>query len=463
MSLADRLDTGDLVDIADHIASGAITAEAVASATLDRAEAAAPLNAFVRIDRDGALASARAADLHRAAGHALGPLHGVPLAHKDMFYRKGRISACGSTIRADVVADATCPLLGRLDAAGAVEIGQLHMAEFAMGPTGHNAHLGRCRNPWLGEAITGGSSSGSGAAVGARVVAGALGSDTGGSVRLPAAFCGVVGLKPTHGRLPQSAMMPLSESLDTAGPLARSSRAVARLMGVLCGDEDFEAALSRDLTGLTIGIVDSATLDRAEACDPLILAALAGAAQVLADLGARTVAVSLPDLDHAAAMAALVWAPEAASLHLDHLRDRPQDLGPQLRNRLLHGLALPATHYVRARRQRSVDLAAMLRGPFARCDVLALPVSRTLTPLASDVDADAGPAMDRVVGGLSALTRPFSYLGLPALATPMGFDTRGLPFGLQLVGRPRAEAALLRIGHAYEGATGWLRRPLPTA
>ena len=462
MSADQLLDSGDLVDIADHIATGSVSAEAVTSAALARAQAASRLNAFVRIDTEGALATARAADLRRAAGDALGPLHGVPLAHKDMFYRKGHVTACGSKIRADYFAEETCPLLDRLDAAGAVEIGQLHMAEFAMGPTGHNAHLGRCQNPWLPEAITGGSSSGAGAAVGARVVAGALGSDTGGSVRLPAAFCGVVGLKPTHGRLPQTAMMSLSESLDTAGPLARSSRAVARLMGVLCGDEDFETGLTPDLSGLTIGILDTQALEGTGACDPEMLVALAHAAKVLVELGARMVKVGMPDLDHYAAMAALVWAPEAAALHLDHLRDRAEDFGPQVRNRLLHGLALPATHYVRARRQRGIDLAAMLRGPFAQCDVLAMPVSRLITPLAKDADADAGPAMDKVVGGLSALTRPFSYLGLPALATPMGFDTRGLPMGLQLVGPPRAEAQLLRVGHAYERATNWLHRPLPT-
>ncbi|NBC37877.1 amidase [Novosphingobium sp. FSY-8] len=448
----------DLVALADAIVAGDITAQAVTAAALSRAQAVTPLNAFVRIDADGAMEAARAADQRRAAGAPLGLLHGVPLAHKDMFYRAGRITGCGSKIRGDFVAETTCDLLTRLDDAGAIEIGQLHMAEFAMGPTGHNAHLGRCRNPWLADAITGGSSSGSGAAVAARVVAGALGSDTGGSVRLPAHFCGVVGLKPTHGRLTQADMMPLSESLDTAGPLARSSRSVARLMDVLTGDAVHEAALRSDLRGMRVGILDADDLGE---CDKPVLNALTEAAHTLADLGAQVVPVRLPDLAHYAAMAALVWAPEAAALHLPTLRDHADDYGPQVRNRLMHGLSMPATHYVQARRLRSCDLAAFLSGPMAGLDAIALPTCRMVTPMAHDADADAGAAMDTVIGGLSALTRGFSYLGVPGLVTPMGFDSRGLPMGLQLIGAPRAEATLCAIGHAYESATNWLARPLP--
>ncbi|HWU02290.1 MAG TPA: amidase [Novosphingobium sp.] len=457
----DLLDACDLVALADHIAQGDISAEAVTQAALTLAEASTPLNAFVRIDREGALSAARAADAARAQNQPLGLLHGVPLAHKDMFYRAGRVTGCGSKIRADFVADETCPLLSSLDAAGAIEIGQLNMAEFAMGPTGHNAHLGRCRNPWNLDAITGGSSSGSGAAVAARIVAGALGSDTGGSVRLPSAFCGVAGLKPTHGLLANTAMMPLSESLDTAGPLARSSRSLARLMSVLtAGAQDYEAALREDLKGLTIGLP---TAYYTEDLSPEIAAAYAAAADTLRDLGARVIEVELPDQSHLAAMAALVWAPEAAAQHLDWLRERPGDYGEQVRNRLMHGLAIPATTYVQARRLRGADLAAMLAGPFAQCDIIATPAVRTITPLAEDASAISGAAMDKVIGDLSALTRTISYLGLPALATPMGFDTRGLPMGLQLIGAPRAEGTLMAAAHAYECASRWLDRPLPKA
>ncbi len=449
----------DIIALADAIADGAVTAEAVVGNALDRAQLRTDLNAIVALDVDGALETARACDKDRAAGRLRGPLHGVPLAHKDMFYRAGRITGCGSKIRAEYVADETCPLLERLDRAGGVEIARLHMAEFAMGPTGHNAHLGRCRNPWNGDAITGGSSSGSGAVVGARIVPAALGSDTGGSVRLPAAFCGIAGLKPTQYRLSQKGMMPLSESLDTAGPLARSTRSIARLMTILLdGTEDFEAQLTPDLTGVTIGVPTSYyTQD----LDAEVAAALMESRRVFAGLGATVIDIDLPDHGGHAAMAALVWAPEAAALHLDWLRDRPQDYGEQVRNRLLHGLSMPATHYVQARQMRAHDLQAMVEGPLARCNTLLTPICRFPVPMARDVEANGGPEMDRMIGGISALTRTISYLGLPALTTPMGFDARGLPLGLQLIARPRDEASLIRVGHAFETATGWLSRPLP--
>ncbi|BEU99378.1 amidase [Novosphingobium olei] len=459
--MSDALADLDLVALANAIAAGDVTAEAATSSALEAATRHSALNAFVRLDPEGALEAARAADRRRAASGVSGPLHGVPLAHKDMFYRAGRVTGCGSIVRRDVVATTTSPLIERLDAAGAIEIGQLHMAEFAMGPTGHNAHLGRCGNPWNPAAISGGSSSGSGAAVGARIVAGALGSDTGGSVRLPAALCGVVGLKPTHGLLPQDGMMPLSESLDTAGPLARSSRSVARLLGVLTGGEcDYEATLAQDLRGLTIG---KPTGYFAEDLDPPVATAFDDALRCLADLGARVVDVAFPDGEQYAAMAALVWAPEAAAQHLSWLRDRPGDYGPQVRNRLLHGLAIPAVNHVLARRLRGSHLAAVLAGPFSLCDVIATPAMRTVTPMASAVEADSGPAMDRVVGGLSALTRPVSYLGLPALVTPMGHDARGLPIGLQLIARPQDEQSLLTIGACFEAATRHLDRRPPSA
>ncbi|HZV09269.1 MAG TPA: amidase family protein, partial [Novosphingobium sp.] len=210
--------------------------------------------------------------------------------------------------------------------------------------------------------------------------------------------------------------------------------------------------------GLTIGLPVAYYADGLAA---EVAAAFAEAVRVLQGLGARVIEVAMPDQAHLAAMAGLVWAPEAAALHLDWLRDRPQDYGEQVRNRLLHGLAMPAATYVRARRLRSADLAAMLAGPLARCDILATPTLRMPTPGGEAAGANAGAAMDKVVGDLSALTRPISYLGLPALSTPMGFDGAGLPLGLQLIGAPRAESLLLGAAHAFERATDWLARPLP--
>ena len=256
------------------IAERRVRAEALVEASLDRIERLQPtLNCFIRIAAEAARAKARAADMSVNAGHALGPLHGVPLAHKDMFYRAGEVCTCGSKIRAGFVPDHTASVLARLDAAGAIELGRLNMAEFALGPTGHNDHFGRCRNPWNPDHISGGSSSGSGAAVAAGLVFGALGSDTGGSVRLPAAMCGVVGIKPTQGRVSRYGAMPLSHSLDCIGILARTVGDCARLLSIIAGSderdstasrrpaEDFEhglneAADANALASVTVGIPD---------------------------------------------------------------------------------------------------------------------------------------------------------------------------------------------------------------
>ncbi|EJL33538.1 amidase [Novosphingobium sp. AP12] len=446
----------DLVELADAIADGTLSAEAAVTAALDRAREWSGLNAFVALEPDTALDQARACDQERARGRLRGPLHGVPLAHKDMFFRAGIPTEAGSLIWRGHVPAETSPLIARLEAAGAITIGRLHMAEFAMGPTGHNAHLGRCANPWDEAAISGGSSSGSGAAVGARIVMGALGSDTGGSVRLPAAFCGVAGLKPTNGLLPDEAMMPLSGTLDTAGPLATSSRSLARLMSVLTASgRDYEVDLAPDCAGLTIGVPTSYfTAD----LHSEVAAAFAAARQVFVEIGARVIEVAIPDHSTYPEIAARIWAPEAAAFHARHLAERPQDFGEQVRNRLKAGAAISPAQYLAALGARKSAQSDMLTGPFAEVDLLLTPAARMPVPLADEVGATGGAAMQAMVAELSALTRTISMLGFPALVTPMGFDTRGLPLALQLIGPPNAEPSLLRAGFAYEQAAPWLSR-----
>lgn len=436
-----------LCEAAEALARGQLTSERLVAQSIEAAEALNPrLNAFVALEADEALARARDLDRERAAGRLRGPLHGVPLAHKDMYYRAGKISGCGSKIRRDFVPAVTSSLVERLEMAGAVTIGRLHMSEFAMGPTGHNAHLGRCRNPWDESRITGGSSSGSGAAVGARLVFAALGSDTGGSVRLPAAMCGVVGLKPTQGLLATDGMMGLSESLDCPGPLARSSRDIARLMDILTG-QPHEAALERPVAGLVLGIPASFYWD--DVAEP-VADCLDQARRVLEGLGVRFIDVDIPDHDELADLADAVWTPEAATLHLPWLRARPGDYGEQVHARLTQGLAISATAYLRARQLRTLALEAMLTGPLSRCDALFVPVMRGTVPTDAETNIAAGGAMRKMVAGVSALTRPLSYLGLPGLVTPAGFDGAGVPIGLQLIGRPRGEPTLLRVAHAFE-------------
>jgi aspartyl-tRNA(Asn)/glutamyl-tRNA(Gln) amidotransferase subunit A len=323
------------------IARGELRAEALVEACLDRIERLQPkLNCFIRVTADAAREQARAADRAVKAGQRLGPLHGVPLAHKDMFYRAGEVCSCGSKIRAAFVPDHTATVLARFDAAGALELGRLNLAEFALGPTGHNDHFGRCRNPWHPEHITGGSSSGSGAAVAAGLAFGALGSDTGGSVRLPAAVCGIAGIKPTLGRVSRYGAMPLSQSLDCIGVLARSVGDCARLLSVIAGADDRDGMSSRQpvedyergledaagfgaLAGVTIGVPDRYYYD---GVDPEVAELLAASRALLEKRGARIVDVPVGDHGMINDLAGAVVMAEGAALHLPWLRERPQDL-----------------------------------------------------------------------------------------------------------------------------------------
>jgi aspartyl-tRNA(Asn)/glutamyl-tRNA(Gln) amidotransferase subunit A len=464
-----------LREAAAAISQGRLRSEALVEACLDRIERLQPaLNCFIRVAAAGARAEARAADQALKAGRPLGPLHGVPLAHKDMFYRAGEVCSCGSKIRADFVPDHTATVLSKLDVAGGIELGRLNMAEFAMGPTGHNDHFGRCRNPWNTDHITGGSSSGSGAAVAAGLAFGALGSDTGGSVRLPAAACGVVGIKPTLGRVSRYGTMPLSQSLDCIGVLARDVGDCARLLSVIAGTDahdgmssrmpvpDYEseladAATAGSLSGVTVGVPDRYYYD---GIDHEVAELLAASRVVLEQRGAKI--IDVPIGDHGAfneLSNAILW-PEAAGLHLQWLRERPQDYAQQTRARLLVGLGVPATLYVEAVRARARLLEDFLRETFSTCDVLHVPMLKRSVPTAAETDVGGSAAMSQVLGQIVANTRPFNLLGLPGLSVPIGFTRNRLPQAMQLVARPFREDLLFRVGAAYEaGSGGHAERP----
>jgi aspartyl-tRNA(Asn)/glutamyl-tRNA(Gln) amidotransferase subunit A len=458
-----------LREAAVAISQGRLRAEALIDACLDRVERLQPtLNCFIRMTADQARAKARAADLAVKSGRSLGPLHGLPLAHKDMFYRAGEVCSCGSKIRADFVPDHTATVLTRLDAAGGIELGRLNMAEFAMGPTGHNDHFGRCRNPWNTDHITGGSSSGSGAAVAADLVFGALGSDTGGSVRLPAAACGVVGIKPTLGRVSRYGTMPLSHSLDCIGVLARNVGDCARLLSVIAGADAQDGMASRlpapnyesgldaaadagSLAGLRVGVPNRYYFD---GIDREVADLLAASRTILEKRGAKI--IDVPVGDHGAIndlSNAILW-PEGAGLHLQWLRDRPQDYAEQSRARLLVGLGVPATLYVEAVRARAPLLEEFLSETFSKCDVLHVPVLKRSVPTAAETDVGGSAGMAAVLGQIVANTRPFNYLGLPGLSVPIGFTRNGLPQAMQLVARPFREDLLFRVGAAYEAGSG---------
>jgi aspartyl-tRNA(Asn)/glutamyl-tRNA(Gln) amidotransferase subunit A len=455
-----------LTELAASIHLRKISSVEATKACLARIETWQPVvNAFVRIEAEEALKLAEAADAAQARGEEKGFLHGVPLAHKDMYYTKGKVAGCGSKLREGWVAPVTSTAVERLEAAGTFRIGALHMAEFAYGPTGHNAYLGHARNPWHPERVTGGSSSGSGAAVAARLVPAALGSDTGGSIRLPAHFCGVTGFKPTYGRVSRANAMPLSFTLDTVGPLAQTAADCALIMNAIAGPDPLDPTtlgapawnIDKSLEtpkGLTIGVPSSFYVDDLEAD---VAAALDAALETLTRLGHKIIKVDLPDQTLVAAAALLVLAVEATACHAATLRERPQDYGAQVKARLENGLAYSAVEYLEALRWRGPALAAHLEAT-AKADVIIAPASRAVAPSIVDTDVGGGPNAEATIVGITRFMRPINYLGLPVLVVPAGHSADNMPIGLQLIGRPFGDETLIALGIAFQGVTDHHKR-----
>ena len=456
-----------LTSVAKAIADKHVSSREVTQSCLDRIARWQPhLNAFMAIEAEAALKAADVADAALAKGAGRGVLHGVPLAHKDMYYEAGKVVTCGSRIRRDFVATTTSTALQRLKDAGTIRLGSLQMAEFAYGPTGHNSHYGPVHNPFALDRITGGSSSGSGAAVAARLTFAALGSDTGGSIRMPAHFCGVTGLKTTVGRVSRAGAMPLSQSLDTVGPLARSAEDCAVLLGLMAGADpedptavagplpDFVAATIGSIKGLTIGVPAAFYVDD---LDAEVAGVLDATIAVLKREGANVVQVELPDQRQLTAACQLVLAVEAAAFHKRWMIERPQDYGPQVLMRLQNGLAIPGVSYLEAMRWRGPALAAFLAA-VSGVDAVIAPVAPVAAPTIAESDVGNSPDAEAVIQRLTRFTRPINYLGLPSLSIPAGFTRGGLPVGMQLVGRSFDEATLLRIGAAFQRATDFHQR-----
>jgi aspartyl-tRNA(Asn)/glutamyl-tRNA(Gln) amidotransferase subunit A len=451
-----------LTAVAGAIADKRISSREVTQSCLDRIARWQPhLNAFMTIEADEALKAADAADAALARGERRGALHGVPLAHKDMYYEAGKVVTCGSRIRRDFVATTTSTALQRLKDAGTIRLGSLQMAEFAYGPTGHNAHFGPVHNPFALDHITGGSSSGSGSAVAARLTFAALGSDTGGSIRMPAHFCGVTGLKTTVGRVSRAGAMPLSQSLDTVGPLARTVEDCAVLLGLMAGADpadptastlpvpDYAAATTEPMKGLTIGVPGAFYVDD---LDAEVASALDATIVTFKREGATIIKVDLPDQRQLTGASQLVLAVEAAAFHKRWMIERAQDYGPQVLMRLQNGLAIPAVTYLEALRWRGSALAAH-RAAVTGTDAVIAPVSPVPAPTIAESDVGSSPDAEAVIQRLTRFTRPINYLGLPSLSIPSGFTRSGLPVGMQLIGRSFDEATLLRIGAAFQRAT----------
>lgn len=466
--MIDELICMSLTDVAGAIRKKKISSVEVTKCCLAWVERIQPkLNCFISVEHEEVLKAARQADKALARGDKLGPLHGVPLAHKDMFYRQGKISTCGSKILRDYRPNITATVIRRLNAAGALWLGGLNMSEFAANPTGQNEHWGRCRNPWNLDFISGGSSSGSAAAVAVRACYGSLGSDTGGSIRMPAAICGVVGLKPTNGRVSRFGAMPRAWSHDCIGPITRTVCDCARITRVIAGADpndptssnepvpDYEKNLRIGIKGVRIGVPANYF---SEGVTADVQACIDASLTVMKSLGTRIVRIPLPDLEQAFTLSTLMTECEASTFHANWMRTRPQDYSEAVRRRLEPGFHIPATSYIEAQNVREQLRQEFLETVFDRVDVIHTPVMTIPVPTAAEAEDKLSGNMRALMGAFTRNTRPISYLGLPGLTVPAGFSANGMPVGFQLFGRPFSEELLLRVGHAYQSVTDWHRR-----
>lgn len=433
-------------------------------ACLARIESVEPkINAFITVTADQARASAKTAADEIARGEYRGPLHGIPVALKDLFSTAGIRTTAGSTILGEHVPAEDSDAAARLKAAGAILLGKLNLHEFAYGATGVNPHYGSCRNPWDTSRITGGSSSGSGASVATGECFAALGTDTGGSIRIPASLCGIVGLKPTFGRVSRRGVIPLSWSLDHAGPFARSVEDATIVLQAIAGHDPLDASSSpepvpnysaglRDgVKGLRIGVPREFFFDTV---DSEVESAVRKASGVLEGLGASVREVGLPLIAEAPAAVTAIMLPEALAYHRKWMEERPDDYGDDVRYRLELGATFLAVHHVQAQRFREMIVNRWRDEVFDQVDLLAMPA--TMAPAFPIERSDLS-----VTFSLIRNTNPLNLLGVPALSVPCGFTTGGLPIGLQLAASWWEETTVLRAAYAYEQATDWHNKAPP--
>lgn len=454
------------VELVERYRTGAVSPVEVVAAHLDRIERLdRRVNSYITVTADRARAQALEAERRYARKAPLSPLDGVPFAPKDIFATRGILTSHGSKLGRAHVPDATATAVERLEQAGAIMLGKLNLLEYATG-SGTESGFGPARNPWDLERDPGGSSSGSGAALAAGLTTLSLGTDTGGSIRNPAARCGIVGLKPSYGRVSRHGVTPLAWTLDHAGPMARSVRDVARTLSLLAGSDprdassanepvpDYEAALPTlsSLSGRRFALAP----ELLEPSDPQVRAVFEDAVRTLESLGARRVAASLPSAGAVNIAAEVLIGAEAAVYHEENLRraERREQLDPAVRLYTTSGRFYLATDYVKAQRLR-LQLQAELDLALAEADVLLCPTDPTLTPKVGEAARLGGRELMWFEYGTVNLG---NLTGAPALSVPCGFTSDGMPVGLQLYGRAFGEADVLAFGQAYERATDWQRR-----
>jgi aspartyl-tRNA(Asn)/glutamyl-tRNA(Gln) amidotransferase subunit A len=443
---------------ADMVRQKTVSPVELTRACLSRIERLNPVvNAFITVTGEQALADARALEAEARNGKWRGPLHGVPIALKDNIDTAGIRTTGASALFADRIPTEDAEVVRRLKAAGAILLGKLNLHEFAAGGTTVVTYFGAAKNPWKREFSTGGSSGGSGAAVAAQFCYGALGTDTGGSIRIPAAYCGIVGLKPTYGRVSNRGVIPLSWSLDHVGPMCRTVGDAAVMLQVLAGYDpadtstvdvpvpDYVAALDTKTAGFRLGIPRALFFDK---LDPDIAKAAAKAIDVLRKLTAGAHDVALP----AVADLPSVVGPETYAYHAQHFSRTPTLYQPATRKRLERGRDVPSATYAQARRDLD-RVRREVRSVFADVDLLVTPTMKippyTIEEALKRDNEEIPPMV------LLSNTGPFNLFGLPTISVPCGFTEKGLPIGLQISGAPFAEAKVLALAHAYEQATDW--------
>jgi aspartyl-tRNA(Asn)/glutamyl-tRNA(Gln) amidotransferase subunit A len=466
----DELLERTLIEVADLVANREVSPVELVEATLRRIDRIADTHAYISVFADDALLVAKASEMMIAAGHRLGPLHGVPVALKDNIDMRDRVTTAGSKILADHRPAADATVVRRLRAAGAIIVGKTNLHEFAWGGTTANPHYGFATNPWDTSRMPGGSSGGSGAAVAARAGYGALGTDTGGSIRLPSALNGITGLRPTIGRVSNAGVVPLAWSMDTVGPMARTAADCAAMFTVLAGYDpadagsinepvpDYSRNLDHGVDGLRIGLIEDYSLRHLQ---PQVEKAVREALEILTSAGARTCEVSIADIEGNISAQLTVEAAEPSTYHQRWLRERPQDYGEDVRLLLEVGEFLLATQYLQAQRYRAL-LRTQTLAALERADVLACPtLPFTATPLGEVLVEIEPGAPEDMLAAIMQFTGLPSLTGLPAISVPCGFDGAGLPIGIQLIGRPFEEATLLRVAAAFQAHTTFHQRIPP--
>jgi len=444
--------------LAERLRRREVSATELTRAALDAVHSGnGQVNAFISVYGDEALIEAREADRRLAAGEARGPLDGIPVAVKDNLYMRGRRTTMGSKIHADFIPGHTATAVERLAAAGAVIIGKTNMHEYALGATTDNPYFGTCRNPWDTDRIPGGSSGGSAAAVAAHMVLGTLGSDTSGSIRIPASMCGVVGLKPTYGRVSRYGCFPEAWTLDHVGPIAASVTDAAMILDAITGwDPKDPSTLQRpptrtfrslraDLAGTVIGVEEDFYFADV---DDEISALVRNAIDQLRSLGASVQPVAISGLRDGMYALTIIDTAETTTVHQSNLRERPGDYGPEVRFLLECGALPSAVDYLTAQQIRE-RLREAFRATFRQVDVLVAPTLPLQVPKIGEQVATINGVDVDIIASLIRLVGPANLVGLPSLSLPCGL-AGGMPAGLQVIGKPLGEQDVLNVGLAFE-------------